>query len=184
MGTWLATSETLESVLGLVESAGFSSFESKNGRQDSNVSDMASHVPTGFFTMPNPPNASSPLHRLGALYLLIQAAGASLWWLALWFIPKSRAYFRPSDAPDASLLAFFLPDVIFFIGAAIWAAIALWRTPQRAVVPLALHVGAASYAALYCLQQWLMTGEAGIAALAMAPTLIIGGVLLWICSRA
>lgn len=134
--------------------------------------------------MLNQLNASSPLLRLGALYLLIQAAGASLWWLVLWFAPKSRAYFRPHNTPDASLLAFFLPDIIFFIGAAIWAAIALWRAPRRALVPLALHVGAASYAALYCLQQWLMTGEAGIAVLAMAPSLVIGGVLLWICSRA
>ena len=122
--------------------------------------------------------------RLGAIYLLIQAMGATIWWVALWFIPQSRAYFRPSNTPDSALLAFFLPDLIFFIGAAIWAAIALWRTPKSALMPLALHVGAASYAALYCLQQWLMTGEAAIAALAMAPSLIIGAILLWICSRA
>ena len=121
---------------------------------------------------------------MGAIYLIIQAAGASLWWAALWFVPKSRAYFRPSNTPDASLLAFFLPDIVLFIGAAICAAVALWRAPRSALVPLALHVGAASYAALYCLQQWLMTGEAAIAALAMAPALIIGSILLWICSRA
>lgn len=124
------------------------------------------------------------LLRLGAIYLLIQAASATLWWLALWFYPPSRAYFRPPDAPDAALLSFFLPDAIFFIGAAIWAAIRLLRAPRRALLPLALHVGAASYAALYCLQQWLMTGESAIAALAMAPSLIVGSVLLWICSRA
>ena len=134
--------------------------------------------------MTNPPCAPLPLLRLGALYLLIQAAGASLWWLILYFYPQSRVYFRPHNMPDASLLAFFLPDIIFFVGAAVWAAIRLWRAPQRALIPLALHVGAASYAALYCLQQWLMTGEAAIAALAMAPSLIISAILLWICSRA
>lgn len=132
----------------------------------------------------SPTSAPSPFFRLGAIYLLIQAAGASLWWIMLCFVPQSRAYFRPQNTPDSALLAFFLPDIIFFIGAAIWAAIALWRAPRNALIPLALHVGAASYAALYCLQQWIMTGEALIAALAMAPALIIGSILLWICSRA
>ena len=122
--------------------------------------------------------------RLGALYLLVQAAGAALWWLVLWFVPPSRAYFRLPDAPDATLLAFFAPDAIFFIGAGTWAAILLWRAPRRALVPLALHVGAASYAALYCLGQWLLTGETVWATLLMAPALVIGPMLLWICSRA
>lgn len=131
-----------------------------------------------------PPRPSRPL-RLGALYLGAQALGASLWWLTLWLFPASRAYFRLSNAPDAALLSFFAPDVVFFIGAAIWAAIALRRANARgALIPLALHVGAASYAALYCLQQWLVTGEAGAGALFMAPALVLGPLLLWICSRA
>ena len=122
--------------------------------------------------------------RWGAFYLAIQALGASLWWVTLAFYPPSRAWFRPLQAPDTALLSFFLPDVVFFVGAALWAAPMLWRAPQRALLPLALHVGGASYAALYCAQQYLMTGEAGLAALFMAPSLIVGPVLLWICSRA
>ena len=128
--------------------------------------------------MPKRFDAPSPILRWGAFYLLIQAAGASLWWLALWLAPALRAFFRPHDAPDASLLAFFLPDAIGFIGFGIWAGLALLKAPRRAIVPLALHVGAASYAALYCLSTWLLTREASLAALAMAPALIIGPLLL------
>ena len=130
-----------------------------------------------------PQTPSLPL-RLGAFYLLAQSLGASLWWLTIWLFPAARAHFRPANAPDTVLISFFLPDAIFFIGAAIWAAIVLWRAPKRAILPLALHVGAASYAALYCLQQWLTTGEAGLAALLMAPALVVGPLLLWTCSRA
>ncbi len=126
----------------------------------------------------------SPLLRYGALYLAIQSLGAALWWIMLWIYPASRAYFRAANAPDAALLAFFAPDLIFFIGAGIWAAITLLRAPHKAQLPLALHVGGASYAALYCLQQWLMTGEAPLAALFMAPALIVGPLLLWNCSCA
>lgn len=130
------------------------------------------------------PTKTFPLLRLGALYLIIQAAGAALWWLMLFLVPTSRAYFRPQNAPDATLMSFFTPDLICFIALGIWAAIALWRAPRSAQIPLALHVGAASYAALYCLGQWLSTGEAALAALLMAPALVVGPLLLWICSRA
>ena len=123
--------------------------------------------------------------RLGAVYLALQAAGAAIWWMVLWVYPASRALFRPVNAPDASLFSFFAPDLVFFVGAALWASVFLWRgAKRRALIPLALHVGAASYAALYCLQQWLMSGEAPLAALFMAPALVVGPLLLWICSRA
>ena len=129
-------------------------------------------------------NAPSPIQRWGAFYLTVQASGALIWWLALWFLPASRALFRPHDAPDVALFSFFLPDALLLVGAGVWAASALWRAPSRALIPLALHAGAAGYAALYCLQQWLMTGEALWAALLMAPALVVEPFLLWICSRA
>ena len=124
------------------------------------------------------PQTPPLLLRLGALYLLIQSLGASLWWLMLWFFPATRVYFRPANAPDAVLISFFLPDLIGFIGAGIWAAWLLWRAPRRARLPRAINRGAARYVALLCLQQWLMTDEAGLAALFMAPSLVIGPLLL------
>lgn len=136
---------------------------------------------TAHHAAPDSPSRSA---RWGAIYLALQALGATFWWLMLWRVPESRAWFRPHAAPDSALLSFFLPDAIGFIGLGIWAAIALWRDARHAVLPLALHVGATTYAALYCLQQWLLTGEAGLAALLMLPALVVGPWLLWIGSRA
>ncbi|RYG66603.1 hypothetical protein EON80_15110, partial [bacterium] len=110
----------------------------------------------------------------GAVILGLQSVGAALWWTMLWTAPSSRAYFRPSQTPDSALLSFFLSDSILFIGAAVWAARALVRKDGSAQLPLALHSGAAIFGSLYCLMQWLLTGEAFLAALFMAPCLLIG----------
>jgi hypothetical protein len=119
-------------------------------------------------------------HYLGAFYLLVQSLGAMLWWVILWVEPKARPFFRPADAPDAALLAFFLPDAVLFIGAALWAAKNLMRKPKNARLPLALHSGAAVFAALYCVAQWMLTGEAVWSALLMAPCLVVQPLLLWV----
>ena len=116
---------------------------------------------------------------LGALYLLFQSMIAALWWLIIAVEPKLRIYFRPSDAPDVTLMAFALPDLVLLIGAGLWAARMLFKQPKKALLPLALHTGAAVYAALFCLAQWISSGEAILAALAMAPCLVIEPWLLW-----
>ncbi|HEX8463464.1 MAG TPA: hypothetical protein VF627_02505 [Abditibacterium sp.] len=118
-------------------------------------------------------------HYLGALYLLFQSMIAALWWLIIAVEPRLRPLFRPSDAPDSVLMAFFLPDAVLFIGAGLWAAQMLFKRPQKALLPLALHTGAAVYAALFCLAQWISTGEAILAAFAMAPCLVVQPYLLW-----
>lgn len=122
-------------------------------------------------------------HYAGAFYLIFQSLGAILWWLILWLEPRSRPYFRPHDAPDSVLLAFALPDFVLFIGAALFAARRLLKRPKTAQIPLALHVGAAVYGTLFCLLQWISTGEAGLAALLMLPSLLFGPLLLWNISR-
>ncbi len=119
------------------------------------------------------------LRLFAAVYLVLQSLAAIAWWIALIFIPQTRGFFKPDAAPDVVLLAFALPDAILFIGAALWAAHRLVIQPRRALMPLALHTGAAVYAALYCLAQWLLSGEAGFAALCMAPCLIVQPFLLW-----
>lgn len=118
------------------------------------------------------------LHRATACYLILQSLGALTWWGILLIWPASRELFRPSEAPDAILLAFWLPDVLLFIGAALWSAYSLIFAPHRALLPLALHVGGAVYAALYCIETWRQTGESSLAALLMAPSLVVAPFLL------
>lgn len=119
----------------------------------------------------------------GASLLVVQSLSAIIWWVLLWTTPTSRSYFRPTSTPDAALLAFCLPDSLLFIGVALWAAHRLLNKPEAALLPLALHTGAALFGSLYCVMQWLMTGEAALAALFMAPCLFIGPVMLWKLER-
>jgi hypothetical protein len=117
--------------------------------------------------------------RLGVIYLVVQGAGALVWWLALLWHPPLRKYFLPARTPDALLLAFGLPDALLFIAAA-WLAAWGWQQQRAWTLPvLCLHVGAACYAALYCLALWLMTGQALVGALLMFPSLVIPAYLAW-----
>lgn len=120
---------------------------------------------------------------LGAIFLCVQSLGAVFWWLALVFAPQIRPLFRPANAPDAVLLAFWLPDLVLFLGAALWSAFWLLKNPARAKIPLALHVGGASYAALFCVAQTLLTGQAKWATIFMVPSMILGAALLWLVCR-
>jgi hypothetical protein len=99
--------------------------------------------------------------------------------MLLYFLPSSRHYFRPSTFPDAALLAFFPPDALLFVTAALWAAYKLATKPSAGVIPLSLHTGAAVYGFLYCLTQSLRTGEAWLAVLFMTPPAMDGPLLLW-----
>lgn len=120
---------------------------------------------------------------LGAFYLGFQALATMLWWTILFVEPRSRPLFRPANAPDSVLFAFLLPDAILFVGAGIWSAILLIQKPRSARFPLALHSGAAVYAALFCVGQYIASGEAALAALLMAPCLIVEPLLLWKLAR-
>ena len=119
----------------------------------------------------------------GAIFLVFQSLAAVFWWIGLLVFPAIRPFFRPSNAPDAALLAFWLPDLVLFIGAALWSAFWLFKNPARAKIPLALHVGGASYAALFCIAQTLLTGEAIWATIFMLPSAILGGALLFFLLR-
>lgn len=118
-------------------------------------------------------------HYLAALYFALQSLGAIGWWLALLLEPRLRLLFRPSNVPDAALLSFWLPDALLFIGAAIWTSALLIVNPNRVQFPLALHLGGSVYAALYCIAQTLMTGEAKTAAMVLSFCALCGAFFGW-----
>jgi hypothetical protein len=121
--------------------------------------------------------------RAFAVYLVLQSLAALAWWGLLFAAPAAREAFKPASAPDAVLLSFWLPDLVLFIGAALWAAHSLIYRPTKALLPLALHTAAGVYAALFCFEQWRQTGEAVLAALFMAPCLVVQPAMLWILSK-
>ena len=118
-------------------------------------------------------------HYLAAFYFAFQTLLGALWWLLILFEPRLRPLFRPEQTPDSALLAFFLPDAILFLGLGAWSAFLLAKSPGRARLPLALHVGATVYAALYCVAQTLLTGDAVGAAILMTLCALCGAFLGW-----
>ncbi len=121
-----------------------------------------------------------PRRQIAAIAVGLQAAAAGLWWFALIAQPALRPHFRSASAPDATLLAFALPDLLLFTLAGLLAAAGTWQRQPWAWPLLVLHSGAALYAALYCLNLTLLTGEATLAAFLMAPALLILPSALWI----
>lgn len=118
-------------------------------------------------------------HYLAALYFALQSLVAFFWWLILLVEPRARLLFRPANTPDSALLAFFLPDAVLFIGAALWASVKLIKNPKSARLPLALHLSASLYAALYCVSQTLLTGEAIWATILMSGSVLCGAFFGW-----
>src|SRR5206468_11045810 len=90
------------------------------------------------------------LRRLGIAFLLAEAVGAVAWWCLLLGWPAARAPFMAAGAPDATLLAFAIPDAVLFVATAAACAVGLWVGRAWARPLLCVHAGAAGYAALYC----------------------------------
>ena len=118
--------------------------------------------------------------RLGQVYLALQGVLALAWWVVLLVAPETRRHFLAPGAPDVTLLAFLIPDVILFAGASMLAAYGLARGTAWAWPVLCLHAGAAAYAALYCIGLTLMSsGGAWFGAALMAPSLVVPPWLAW-----
>ncbi|MGL6075493.1 MAG: hypothetical protein ACRC8S_15170 [Fimbriiglobus sp.] len=118
------------------------------------------------------------LRRAAVGYLLLQALGASAWWVMLLGWPTSRKHFLASGAPDATLLAFGLPDAILYMTTSLATAYGLATKRVWAWPLLLIHAGAAAYAGLYCWALTAITGGDGLwGALLMTPSVIIPGVL-------
>ncbi len=98
--------------------------------------------------------------------------------MVLFIQPQWRLYFRPASAPDAVLLAFVLPDLVFVVGAALGAAWNFMQHPKAALLPLSLHTGGVVYATLFCIAQWAFSGEAVAGAIFMTPCAVISSVIL------
>lgn len=119
--------------------------------------------------------------RLGAAFLLAQAAGGLVWWCLLLAWPPSRAPFLARGAPEVTLLSFAVADGILFVGTSAAAAYGLWGSRQWAWPLLCVHAGAAGYAGLYCWTLTALTGGDGLlGAVLMTPSLVIPGVLVWV----
>lgn len=107
--------------------------------------------------------------RPAVAYLIAQSILVAGWWLVIVLMPDVRAWFRPNDAPDSMLLAFWLADVVCIVLASACAAWLVHRRDPRRVVLLAFTSGALVYASLYCATLTILTGDAWLGVLMMIP---------------
>jgi hypothetical protein len=96
--------------------------------------------------------------RLPAAYLLVQAALVPLWWIMLFAVPASRAWFLPASDFDPAFRALLLPDLaVLALGSAVAGALALVRHAMAR--PAAWFVaGAIAYATAYSVAWTIHTG--------------------------
>lgn len=119
------------------------------------------------------------LKQLAIGWLYCQGLLACAWWVLLFYAPSLRRHFLPTDAPDSTLLAFMVPDLLLFIGGALVAATGLVRGQRWGWYALLVHSGAAAYAALYCLALPLLSDGGLAGALLMFPSLIVTPYFAW-----
>ena len=117
-------------------------------------------------------------------FLLIEAVGATLWWLMLWLFPSTRSWFLPPNVPEVVLLSFLLPDLIFFIGAAIVAAWGFTKKRAWAWPILCAHCGGVWYATFFtfALCWWersVFPRDGYVGVLLMTPCAIALTMLVW-----
>lgn len=120
------------------------------------------------------------VRRAGIAFLIAQAGGAAAWWVLLIGWPESRLPFKAGGAPDVTLLAFGVADVLLFAGGSAASAYGLARNRAWAWPLLSVHAGAAAYASLYCWTLVALTGGDGwLGAALMSPSLVVPGWLVW-----
>jgi hypothetical protein len=117
--------------------------------------------------------------QFGILFLSVQAVGGAAWWLMLLAWPRSRQPFLAPGAPDSTLLAFGVADVLLYVGLSAAGAVGVLRRARWAWPLLCVHAGAAGYAALYCWTLPTLTGGGWLGAGLMSPSLVVPGWLAW-----
>lgn len=114
------------------------------------------------------------LRRLAGAYLLVQGAGVVAWWIVLALAPAARAPFRAATAPDATLLAFAVGDLLMVGVLSVLTGVGVLRRWRWAGPALLVHASACVYAGLYCLSLPLLgDGSGWAAALGMVPVLAV-----------
>jgi protein-S-isoprenylcysteine O-methyltransferase Ste14 len=110
-----------------------------------------------------------------SVYFAIQGLGVFAWWAVLFLIPASRQYFRLDPSSDTSLLAFWLPDLVFLGVGSFATASLLWTDSRYARHAVWLVSGAIAYAMFYCLSSALMTDVGWLGVVLMFPAMIWSG---------
>lgn len=114
------------------------------------------------------------VYTSASIYFVFQGAAVALWWLLLLTVPASRVYFQMSDDSDATLLAFWLPDLLILAGGSFAAAyFSLRRDDFYTPAALWFLAGGVVYTNFYNLAFAFLTDKGWLGVSLMMPTLLL-----------
>lgn len=102
-------------------------------------------------------------------FFAVQGAAVLAWWLMLWRMPDTRAWFTPPGWPPSTLTAFRVPDLALLAGGSLAAGWLSLRGRPAAGAARWLVAGAMGYGTLFCLGASLATGGAWLSVGLMTP---------------
>jgi hypothetical protein len=113
--------------------------------------------------------AARAVRYASAAYFALQGAAVLAWWVMLWQLPATRAWFTPPTWPQTTLTAFWLPDLALAAGGSLAAAWLSLRGSRAAGPARWFVAGAMAYGTLFCLGASLATGGAWLSVALMVP---------------
>ncbi len=113
--------------------------------------------------------AARAVRHAAAAFFALQGAAVLAWWVMLWQVPATRAWFTPTGWPASTLTAFRLPDLALVAGGSLAAAWLSLRGRPAAGAARWLVAGAMAYGTLFCLGASLETGGAWLSVALMVP---------------
>ena len=115
------------------------------------------------------------VRQTASIYFALQTSAVIVWWILLFTVPASRAFFQMGDS-ETILLAFWLPDLFLLaIGSLLACAFCFFDSAFK-VAALWFVTGAFSYAAFYCLAYAFLTDTGWLGVTLMLPAMLWSGV--------
>jgi hypothetical protein len=121
--------------------------------------------------------AIAPARRFAAAYLALQGTACVAWWLGLWLWPGLRARLAVPGWPEQTLLVFWLPDLVVWVGSSWAAALAVRARSRWGPLLLGCCAGGVLYPTLYSAALCWLTGAGALGLALMAPAASITAAL-------
>ncbi len=116
------------------------------------------------------------IRQSASIYFAIQGIAVISWWLFLLLFPSFRIYFQMDDNSEATLLAFWLPDLLLLAVGSLITSRLCFVDNKLASIASWFVSGTVSYATLYCLAFALLTDQGWLGTTLMLVAMLWSGV--------
>lgn len=116
------------------------------------------------------------VRRAAIFYYLLQGVAVVAWWLMMYVLPSTQAWFRLDNHSLISLNSFWLGDLLFIAPGSIAAAVLLYVRWKYATAVMWLVTGAITQATAYSAAYTFQTDLGWLGVTLMLPAMIWSGV--------